>query len=52
MMKRNLIGQKLCSFFGLVIDCHFAVIPGNGYKELVRKYNRIGVGLHAPKKNF
>ena len=46
------MNQNLNSFFGLVIDCHFAVIAGNGYKGLVRKYNRIGVGLHAPKKDF
>ena len=51
-MKRNVIRQNLYSFIGLVIDCHFDVIPGNGYKGLVRKYNRIGVGLHAPKKEF
>ena len=51
-MKRSVITQNLYSLFGTVIDCHFAVIAGNGYKGLVRKYNRIGVGLHAPKKDF
>ncbi len=51
-MKWDVISQHRYSYFGLVIDCHFDVIPGNGYKGLVRKYNRIGVGLHAPKKDF